>query len=104
MTKAEQARIVAWRLRILKYAEEEPRHVAQTCRYFGISRTAFYRWKSRFDELGEAGLADRPRTPHHSPRATTRAVVSKILYLRQNYHFGAGRIAAYLQRFHQVEI
>jgi transposase InsO family protein len=31
-------------------------------------------------------------------------VVSKILYLRQNYHFGAGRIAAYLQRFHQVEI
>jgi transposase-like protein len=55
MTKAEQARIVAWRLRILKHAESEPRYVAQTCRYYGISRTAFYRWKKRFDEHGEAG-------------------------------------------------
>lgn len=24
--------------------------------------------------------------------------------MRQNYHFGAGRIAAYLQRFHEIEI
>jgi hypothetical protein len=31
-------------------------------------------------------------------------VVSKILYLRQQYHFGAGRIADYLRRFHQVAI
>jgi hypothetical protein len=31
-------------------------------------------------------------------------VVSKILYLRQQYHFGAGRIADYLKRFHQVTI
>jgi transposase InsO family protein len=39
-----------------------------------------------------------------SPRATAREVVSKILYLRQHYHFGAGRIAAYLRRFHQISI
>ena len=104
MTKAEQARILAWRLKILQWAEGEPRQVARTCRHFGISRTAFYRWKKRFDEFGEAGLADRSRAPRSSPRATSSAVVSKILYLRQNYHFGAGRIAAYLKRFHQVEI
>ena len=79
MTRTEQARIVAWRLRILRHAEDEPRYVAQTCRYFGISRTAFYRWQKRYHELGEAGLADRPRTPHHSPRETLSAVVSKIL-------------------------
>jgi hypothetical protein len=42
----------------------------------------FYRWKRRYDEHGEAGLADRPRTPLRSPRATPPAVVSKILYLR----------------------
>jgi transposase-like protein len=94
MTKAEQARITAWRLRVLQWAEREPRQVSRTCRHFGISRTAFYRWKKRFGELREAGLADRPRTPHRSPRATPRVVVSKILYLRQHYHFGAGRIAA----------
>jgi transposase InsO family protein len=104
MTKAEVSRLAAWRLKVLQCARGEPRQVARTCRRFGISRTAFYRWKQRFDELGAAGVADRPRTPHRSPRATPRAVVSKILYLRQRYHFGAGRIRDYLQRFHQVAI
>ncbi len=36
MTKAQQARLVAWRLKILNWAEGEPRQVARTCRYFGI--------------------------------------------------------------------
>jgi hypothetical protein len=94
MTKAEQERITAWRLRFLNWAKGEPRQVARTCRYFGISRTAYYRWKRRFDELGAAGLADRPRAPHRSPRATPPAVISKILYLRQSYHFRAGTVAA----------
>jgi transposase InsO family protein len=64
----------------------------------------FYRWKKRYDKHGEAGLADRPRTPHHFPRAMSPAVVGKVLYLHQNYHFGAYRIAAFLKRFHQIEI
>ena len=104
MTKAEQARVVAWRLKILRYSQGEPRQVARTCRHFGISRNVFYRWKRRFEAHGEAGLADRSRAPLRSPRATPDAVVSKILYLRQQYHFGAGRIADYLKRFHQVAI
>ena len=101
-TKAEQTRLTAWRLKILRSAGEEPRQVARTCRYFGISQTAFYKWKRRLDELGEAGLADRARTTHRSPRTTPREVVSKIPYLRQRYHLGAGRIADYLKRFHEV--
>lgn len=107
MTKAELVRLTAWRLKVLQRAERSPRSVAQTCRHFGISRQAFYKWKHRFDAHGSAGLCDRPRRPHRphrSPRATPRDVVSKILYLRQNYHFGPGRIAAYLQRFHRVAI
>jgi transposase-like protein len=31
-------------------------------------------------------------------------VVGKILYLRQNYHFGPGKIAMYLARYHDVSI
>jgi len=31
-------------------------------------------------------------------------VVGKILYLRQNYHFGPGKIAMYLKRYHDVEV
>ena len=30
-------------------------------------------------------------TPQRSPRATTTEVVSKILYLREQYHFGPGQ-------------
>jgi transposase len=104
MTKAEQARRLAWRFKVLQQATDQSRNVARTCRYFGISRQAFYRWKRRYAAHGEAGLADRPSTPHRSPRATSSEVVSKILYLRQHYHFGPGRIADYLSRFHQVTL
>ena len=38
------------------------------------------------------------------PNATPAAVVSKVLYLRQSYHFGAGRIRDYLKRFHTLRI
>jgi len=103
MTKAEQVRLTALRLRVLRQAADEG-NVARVCRHFGISRKSFYKWKRRHTEHGDAGLGDRPRTPQHSPRATAREVVSKILYLRQHYHFGAGRIAAYLSRFHRIVI
>ncbi len=46
---------------------------------------------------------DRSR-PSRSPTATPREVVSKILYLRQHYHFGPGKIADYLRRFHQQSL
>jgi transposase len=104
MTKGEQARLWAWRLRVVKEATSESRHVARTCRHFGISRQAFYRWKRRYDAHGEAGLWDRPTRPHRSPTALPREVVSKILYLRQHYHFGPGKIADYLKRFHQLAV
>jgi transposase len=103
MTKAEQSRFTAWRLRVLQQAADHG-NVARVCRRFGISRKSFYKWKRRRAEHGDAGLCDRARTPRRSPRATAREVVSKILYLRQHYHFGAGRIAAYLSRFHQIPI
>jgi len=103
MTKGEQARLTAWRLKVLRYAAEE-RNVARACRRFGISRKSFYKWKQRHAEHGDAGLCDRPRTPQRSPRATAREVVSKILYLRQHYHFGPARIAAYVHRFHGIAI
>jgi transposase InsO family protein len=94
---------MAWRCKVLQQAADE-QNVARVCRRFGISRKSFYKWKRRHSEHGDAGLCDRPRTPQRSPRATAREVVSKILYLRQHYHFGPARIAAYLHRFHQIVI
>jgi transposase InsO family protein len=104
MTKTERLRVTLLRHRMLQRAAAAPRTVAQTCRHFGISRKTFYKWKQRFDVSGTAGLCDQPRRPKRSPKGTKPEVVSKILYLREHYHFGAGRIAAYLQRFHAVTI
>ena len=55
-------REVSHKLRVLEHAE---RHgdVSQTCRYFGIGRASFYRWKSAFERYGEAGLANRSCAP-----------------------------------------
>jgi transposase InsO family protein len=103
MTQIEQTRLTNWPLKVLQRATDF-RCVSRACRHFGLSRKTFYKWHRRFAENGVAGLCDRPRTPHRSPWATPREVVSKILYLRENYHFGAGRIADYLKRFHQVSI
>jgi transposase InsO family protein len=103
MTKGEQARLMAWRSKVLQQAAVEE-NVARVCRRFGLSRKSFYKWKRRWAEHGDAGLCDRARTPRRSPRATAGEVVSKILYLRQHYHFGPGRIAAYLYRFHHIKI
>jgi len=104
MMKAEQARQVAWRDRLLKFAAATDRSVSYACRHFGVSRKTFYKWKARYGTHGAAGLCDRPRVPLRSPHATSADVVHKILYLRQQYHFGAGKITDYLKRFHQVSV
>ena len=103
MTKSEQIRLTNWRFKVLQQAGDA-RSVARTCRHHGISRQTFYKWRRRFAEQGVAGLCNRPGRPRHSPRAKPPEVIAKILYLRENYHFGAGRIADYLKRYHQLSI
>ena len=41
--------------RILDHAVESG-NVAKTCRYFGIPRSSFYRWRNVYLERGEEGL------------------------------------------------
>jgi len=52
----------------------------------------------------QAGLRDRSRRPLICPHETPAEVVGKIIYLRQNYHFGPAKIAMYLQRYHDVKV
>lgn len=80
------------------------RRVSHTCRHFGISWKTFYKWKKRYEADGPTGLCDRHCRPHRSPRAFSHEVVSKVLYLRQHYHFGPQRIADYLRRFHELAV
>jgi transposase InsO family protein len=104
MDEREQQRKVRHRLAMLRHAEEVTGNVAATCRYYGISRQCFYKWRGRYDELGEAGLRDGSSVPLRSPNQTKAEVVGKIIYLRSNYHFGPQKIAMYLKRYHDIEI
>lgn len=100
MAQHEQLRLVNWRLKILREADEAPRCVAFVCRRYGISRKTFYKWKKRYAEHGMSGLRDRHHAPFHCPRATHPEIVQKVLYLRQHYGFGPWRIRMYLHRYH----
>ena len=104
MTEKELARGAARRLAIIRHAQEVTGNVSMTCRYFGITRQAFYTWLRRYEEHGVDGLRDRSRRPHTFPNATNAEVVGKIVYLRRNYHFGPHKIAMYLKRYHDVVI
>jgi transposase InsO family protein len=104
VTERELAREAARRLAIIRHAQEISGNVALTCRYYGTTRQSYYVWLRRYEELGIAGLRDRSKRPKFSPNATHGEVVGKIIYLRQNYHFGPYKIAMYLKRYHEIEI
>ena len=103
MNKTEQQRLMGWRMKILRYAQETE-NISRTCRHFGISRPSFYKWLSRYRAHGEPGLCDQSKRPRSCPHATSPEVVSKILYMRQHYHFGPAKLAAYLERYHEIRI
>jgi transposase InsO family protein len=104
VTEQQLLRMAKRRLAVLRHAEEITGNVSLTCRYYGISRQVFYKWRRRFDELGLDGLRDRSSRPRVCPNETRTEVVGKIIYLRQTYHFGPAKIAMYLKRYHQVTI
>ena len=104
MSEREQERLVRHRLAMIRHAAEVTGNVAQTCRYYGISRQAFYKWRRRYEAMGDVGLRDRSSRPLHSPNATSTEVVGKVIYLRRSYHFGPHKISMYLKRYHDVTI
>ena len=56
MTSAQ--RDINRKLRIFEHAKSTG-NVSKTCRYFGISRTAYYDWKKAYKQKGEAGLINQ---------------------------------------------
>ncbi len=75
------------KLRILQHAEEIG-SVVKTCRYFGISRSGFYRWCDAYAKNGEAGTINRPSIPKQHYNRTPVEIEEKVLHLRRKYHLG----------------
>jgi transposase len=101
MTQRE--RDIQRKLRILRHAEQTG-DISRTCRYFGIGRASFYRWKAALQRQGEAGLANRKTAPRNPANRTAPEIVEKVLHLRQSYHLGPIRIIWYLARYRNIKI
>ena len=86
MTSGE--RDIARKLRALNYADQIG-NVSKTCRYFGISRDTFYRWKRDYHQNGEQGLINSKPCPHNPKLRTPLETEEKILYLRKTYLLSA---------------
>ena len=104
MTERELDRRAKHRLAIIRHAQEVTQNVSKTCRYYGITRQAYYRWLRRYETGGPEALRDGSSRPHVSPRTTPAEVAGKIVYLRRTYHFGPHKIAMYLGRYHDITI
>lgn len=102
MTKEDEHEVQR-KLRILQHAEKIG-HVAKTCRYFGIGRASFYRWKSAYERDGKDGLVNAKTIPKNPPNQTPPEVAEKVLHLRRKYHLGPERIMWYLERYHDIKL
>ncbi len=91
------------KLRILRYADEIG-SVVKACRYFGVGRSSFYRWRQAYAERGEAGLINAPPIPKWHANRTSPEREEKVLYLRRKYHLGPMRIVWYLARYHDIKM
>lgn len=57
--------------------------VCDAAQSVGVSTRTAYKWLARYDEQGEAGLADRSSRPRRSPGSTPVALRELVLALRQ---------------------
>ncbi|MDX2938652.1 helix-turn-helix domain-containing protein [Streptomyces ipomoeae] len=66
------------RLAVIRHVEEVTGNVAMSCRYFGISRQAYYTWYRRYQSEGVEGLRTRSKAPKTSPNAAHVEVVGLV--------------------------
>ncbi|WP_116111972.1 IS481 family transposase [Austwickia chelonae] len=78
------------RRRLIVRCQDRP--ISHVAAEMGISRACASKWVNRWRRYGEAGLHDRPSTPHTSPTATPPRVVATIETWRRERKWTAARI------------
>jgi len=75
-------------------------NAALTCRYFGISRQTFYRWKRRYDPQNLRTLEEGSHRPHRRRQPTwSLPQAERVRRLRERYpRWGKDKLAVLLRR------
>lgn len=77
---------------------ESGRTPTELSQRFGVSRQTIYTFIDRWKSEGEAGLEDRSRRPHTSPRKTAADVESALLALKERHpDYGPDKLVVLLR-------
>src|SRR5882724_9085292 len=74
--------------------------IAALAEIYEVSRKTIYKWLERHQSAGVAGLADRSRTPHHSPAKLSDEVIAHIVAARQRWGWGPRKLRIKLSEAH----
>lgn len=80
------------------------RNVSLTCRYYGISRKTFYKWKRRYLKYHLASLENNSRRPKHSRQSKIpweQVLLVKKLRTRYPY-YSKYKLSVILKRDHSI--
>lgn len=62
-----EQRDIQRKLKVLRHSVKIG-NVYKVCRYFGIGRSSFYRWREAYQKFGEAGLKNAKSIPKNPAR------------------------------------
>lgn len=79
---------------------EQGESIAALGRIYGVARKTIYKWLSRHDAEGMAGLADRSRVPRHFPGKVSDEVIGLIIAARQRWNWGPRKLRIKLTTAH----
>jgi transposase InsO family protein len=87
------------RLKWMDYYEAHGKNAALTCRYFGISRQTFYRWRRRYHPRRLRSLEERTRRPRQVRQPTWSPELARaVCELREQYpRWGKDKLAPLLR-------
>lgn len=92
------SRAAMQRLKILDYARTHS--VSATCRHFGIARSTYYRWRTRYDPKHLSSLENRSSRPKQGRRPSwTTAQAEAVRQARERFpRWGKDKLAVVLSR------
>lgn len=94
------------RLKWMEYYKDNDENAAKTCRYFGIARKTFYKWRKRYDPKNLFSLEDQDKTPKRKrQREITRQQEIRIIQLRKKYiRYGKEKLKVIYERIYHEKI
>jgi putative transposase len=91
--------VIGERRRLVLVLLRKEKSVRYWCRVFGVSRKTAYKWKQRFIQGGQRGLADRARRPERMPRRLKGQAIKRIEYWRRKHaDWGPKKLRVQMQR------